>query len=147
MCLPKERPKCLEKQIGFQKYKVFFFLLFRLCQLGFCLHYCEHFIFMSQQECSGWESTFILSCLFPTGSKFLILTFNPELIFFFPSFEMFDKISLWPILNYWSIKTKMFFHQIDNFSGALGMVNLRIDFEKSNILQNIITQEKRFYQK
>lgn len=64
---------------------------------------------------------------------------------FFPSFEMFDKNALWPILSYWSIKMKMFFfHQIGNFSGALGIVNLRIDFEKSNVLHNIITQRSDF---
>lgn len=37
-----------------------------------------------------------------------------------------------------------FFHQIGNFSGALGIVNLRIDFEKSNVLHNIITQRSDF---
>lgn len=40
-----------------------------------------------------------------------------------------------------------FFHQIGDFSGALGTVNLRIYFEKLNILQNIIIQEKQIHQK
>lgn len=88
---------------------------------------------------------FILSFLSPTGSKFLILTFSAELIFF--PLEIVDKISMWPILSYWSIKTIIFFHQIGNFPGALGTVNLRIYFEKSNILQNIIIQEKQIHQK
>lgn len=57
---------------------------------------------------------------------------------------MFDKNSLWPILSYWGIKMKNFFHQIGNFSGALGIVNLRIDFEKSNVLHNIITHGSDF---
>ena len=38
----------------------------------------------------------------------------------------------------------VFFHQIGNFSGALGIVNLRIDFEKSNVLHNIIIQRSDF---
>lgn len=120
-----------------------FFLLFRLCQLGFCLHYCEHFIIMSQQECSGWESTFILSFLSPTGSEFLILTSNPELIFS-PLLKCLIKIHC---ANFELLEHKnenVFFHQIGNFSGALGIVNLRIDFEKSNVLHNIITQGSDF---
>lgn len=141
-CLSKERLKCLDKQICLQKYKGFF-LLFRLCQLGFCLHYCEHFIIMSQQECSGWESTFILSFLSPTGSEFLILTSNPELIFS-PLLKCLIKIHC---ANFELLEHKnenVFFHQIGNFSGALGIVNLRIDFEKSNVLHNIITQGSDF---
>lgn len=145
-CLSKERLKCLDKQICLQKYKGFFFF-FSFVQ-AVAVRILSPLLWTFYYH----VSTGVLWLRKHFHSKFLVphglwvsYSYFRSRTDFFPSFEMFDKNALWPILSYWSIKMKMFFfHQIGNFSGALGIVNLRIDFEKSNVLHNIITQRSDF---
>lgn len=73
----------------------------------------------------------------PMGSEF-ILTFDPETDFSL-LLKCLDKNALWPILLL-EHKNEMFFSSNRQFFRCSGIVNLRIDFEKSNVLHNIITQ-------
>ena len=141
-CLSKERLKCLDKQICLQKYKGFFSFV-QAVPVRILSPLLWTFYYHVSTGVLWLRSTFILSFLSPTGSEFLILTFNPELIFS-PLLKCLIKIHC---ANFELLEHKnenVFFHQIGNFSGALGIVNLRIDFEKSNVLHNIITQGSDF---